>query len=56
MQVVSYIYKKIGGGGEIFSRSVWHRGIPDPLGRSFMEVVIALLVFVWRFIVGIALL
>ena len=44
--------------GEIFSRSVRQSGIPDPLGEIFYvrKVVTALHNFVWRLIVGIALL
>ena len=53
--VVSYVYRKIGGGGEILWRSVRQREIPDPLGEIFYarKVVIALHVFVRRLIVGI---
>ena len=45
-------------GGRDPSISVRRRGIPDPLGEVFYvkKVVIALHVFVWRLIVGIALL
>ena len=44
--------------GEILWRFVQQRGIPDPLGEIFhvRKVVIALHVFVWWLIVGIALL
>ena len=53
MSVVSYIHRKIGGGDA--SRSLWQRGILDPVGEIFYvkKVVIALHVFVWWLIVGI---